>query len=197
MRKTDFMLVSNKMNITEAVQKMTITGACGAGKGTVGKIIAQKLGFRFVSLGDIFRNVARERGCRDIAELHDMARTDPGIDLAIDAYTKLYGIENDRFVFDARLGWYWIPQAFKVFLSCEDDERFRRIANRENKSFESSRAETLFREKEMKEQYMVLYKIDDFMSMDESRFDFIIDTTFVPPDKTADAVIQAFGRRVA
>jgi len=185
------------MNIPETVQKITITGACGAGKGTVGKIIAQKLGFRFVSLGDIFRNVARERGCKDISELHNMARTDPGIDLAIDTYTKLFGIENDQFVFDARLGWYWIPQAFKIFLSCEDNERFCRIAKRENKSFESARAETLFREEEMSEQYRTLYQIEDFMSMDESRFDFIIDTTFNPPDKTADAVIRAFNRRVA
>jgi len=177
-------------------EQITITGACGAGKGSAGSVTASLLGFAFVSLGDIFRNVARERGCRDIAELHDMAKTDPSIDTAIDKHTQLYGEEKNRFVYDARLGWYWMRQSFKVFLDCSDEERFRRIAQRENKMVEIVRAETLSREEKMREQYLRLYQIDDFMRRDERRFDLIIDTTERSPHEVAQDIVYAFTRRI-
>lgn len=185
------------MNVLPKVcEQITVTGACGAGKGSAGTITARLLGFAFVSLGDIFRAVARERGCRDISELHDRAKTDPSIDLAIDRHTQLYGVEQNRFVYDARLGWHWMPQSFKVFLDCADDERFRRIAQREKKSIELVREETLSREAKMREQYLHLYQIDDFMRRDTTRFDLIIDTTSRSPEEVAQDIVYAFTRRI-
>jgi cytidylate kinase len=183
-------------SLQSVVRQITITGACGAGKGSAGKITAQVLGFSFVSLGDIFRNVALERGCRDITELHDRAKTDPSIDLAIDRHTQLYGEEKNRFVYDARLGWHWMPQSFKVFLDCSDEERFRRISEREHKMVEIVRRETLSREEKMRKQYLHLYHIDDFMRRDETRFDIIIDTTKITPDEVAQEIVRAFNRRI-
>lgn len=184
-------------SLLKSPEQITITGACGAGKGSAGVITAQLLGFAFVSLGDIFRAVALERGCRDISELHDRAKTDPDIDLAIDRHTQLYGQEKNRFVYDARLGWHWMPQSFKVFLACSDEERFRRIAQREKKTIELVREETLSREAKMQEQYLHLYKIEDFMLPLETRFDLIIDTTTYSPGEVADEIVHAFTRRIA
>lgn len=178
------------------IKQITIAGKCGAGKGSAGVLTAEILDFTFVSLGDIFRAVACERGCRDISELHDRAKTDPSIDFAIDKHTQLYGEEKNHFVYDARLGWHWMPQSFKVFLTCSDPERFRRIAQREKKSVDLVREETLSREAKMQEQYWHLYKIEDFMRRDETRFDFIVDTTLIAPDEVADQIVQAFNRRV-
>jgi len=181
--------------LQSVIKQISITGACGAGKGSAGKITAQVLGFSFVSLGDIFRNVAIEKGCRDIAELHDRAKTDPSIDLAIDRHTQLYGKEKNCFVYDARLGWHWMPQSFKVFLDCSDEERFRRIAEREHKMVEIVRAETLSREDKMREQYLRLYQIDDFMRRDNARFDLIVDTTILTPEEVAREIVRVFSRR--
>lgn len=179
------------------IKQITITGASGAGKGSAGTVTARLLEFTFVSLGDIFRAVASERGCRDISELHDRAKTDPSIDLAIDRHTQLYGQEKNSFVYDARLGWHWMPQSFKVFLACSDEERFRRIAEREKKSIDLVRDETLSREEKMRVQYERLYQIEDFMRHDTASFDLIIDTTTRSPGEVADDIVHAFTRRIA
>ena len=185
------------MNLSpKVIEQITITGPCGTGKGSAGTLTARLLDFAFVSLGDIFRAVARDRGCADISELHDRAKTDPTIDLTIDRHTQLYGEEKNYFVYDARLGWHWMPRSFKVFLDCSDDERFRRIAQREKKSIELVREETLSREEKMREQYLHLYQIEDFMRRDENRFNLIIDTTKYSPEEVADEIVHAFTRRI-
>jgi cytidylate kinase len=88
-----------------------------------------------------------------------------------------------------------MPQSFKVFLDCSDEERFRRIAEREHKMVEIVRAETLSREDKMREQYLRLYQIDDFMRRDNARFDLIVDTTILTPEEVAREIVRVFSRR--
>lgn len=164
------------MNTTTRNFRITLSGECGAGKGSAGKESARVLSLPFVSTGDLFRLEAQRRGL-SLAELHKLARQEPEIDRQIDAQTREYGERHQAFVFDARLAWHFIPHSFKVFLVCEENERMRRIADREGKPIEVVRRETLYREALMREQYAHLYGIDDFMRPDQCRFDLIIDTT--------------------
>lgn len=171
--------------------KITISGLSGSGKGTVGKQLLIRLPeMCFVSTGDMFRALARSRGV-SINELHTLAESDPTIDTDIDAHTKKYGKENDNFIFDARLAWFWIPDAFHIFLTCEDTERFRRIASRENKSEEVVRQETLDREGKMMLQYRRLYGIENYLDTTSGAFHAVIDTTSLSASEVVDRIIEA------
>lgn len=173
--------------------RITISGACGAGKGSVGRGLSRILVVPFVSTGDIFRAEAEKRGLT-LVELHEAAKQDRQIDISIDNDTREYGKNHDQFVLDARLGWFFIPDSFKIFLSCSDEERFRRIAIREGISFDQARDETIARESVMCDQYKRLYGIDNFMDPDPKSFDLIVDTTSVSVGAVVRRAFQVVNR---
>lgn len=95
---------------------ITITGIVGGGKSSTAKLIASLLGFEHYSMGDVQRTYAEKQGIT-LAELGQQQERDSTIDRNIDQYQKSLGHEKDNFVIDSRLGWYFIPQSFKVFLT--------------------------------------------------------------------------------
>jgi len=62
---------------------VAISGQAASGKTTVAKELANRLGYRFVSIGELFRKVAIERGV-SLIELHKIAERDFSIDRAVD-----------------------------------------------------------------------------------------------------------------
>ena len=42
--------------------KITISGLPGSGTTTVAKLLAERLGYKLISAGDVFRKLAMERG---------------------------------------------------------------------------------------------------------------------------------------
>jgi cytidylate kinase len=64
------------------------------------------------------RKIANEKGI-SLAELSSIAEGDPEVDKEIDRSQKEFMDANDNFVIDSRLGWYWAPNSFKVFLSVD------------------------------------------------------------------------------
>ena len=166
--------------------KITITGLAGVGTSTTGKLLAQKLGCEFMSGGNIFRSYADELDI-SLNELETKALTDHSFDKELDARQKKYGEENDTFVFESRLGYYFIPDSVKVKFVCDFDERIRRISQREDRSIEEVKKLTLEREEAIRIRYKDLYDIDNFT--DDKHFDLVIDTTTTPPEKLVQALI--------
>jgi cytidylate kinase len=41
---------------------ITISGKAGSGKGTISKLLAEKLGYEHISIGDMKRKIAHEMG---------------------------------------------------------------------------------------------------------------------------------------
>ncbi len=74
-----------------------IGGTNGSGKDTLGEILQDKYGWKFISLTDVLRDIARQRGLsisrenlRQIsAELREEHSTGVMIDLVVDTYKKL------------------------------------------------------------------------------------------------------------
>ena len=58
---------------------ITIGGAPGSGKSTVGRMLATNLNIPFFSMGDIRRAYALERGLT-IEQLNELAKVDPSSD---------------------------------------------------------------------------------------------------------------------
>ncbi|MDP2918221.1 MAG: cytidylate kinase family protein, partial [bacterium] len=97
---------------------ITISGRPGSGKSTVGKMLAKKLGYNFYSMGDLRGKMAMERGIT-INELNEIGKREGWTDREPDEYQKKLGKTEDNFVIDSRLGFYFIPHSFKVFIEVD------------------------------------------------------------------------------
>lgn len=139
---------------------ITISGPHGTGKSTYAKALAEALGLRYVCAGEMFRDIARERRM-SLEAFSKLAANDPSIDKMIDERTKTEASKGSV-VIDAQLG-AWVAKDLadvRVLLVAPDEVRFRRIAERDNKSIEEARNETVARELIQKHRYRKYYGID-------------------------------------
>jgi cytidylate kinase len=104
---------------------ITIAGELGSGKSTTAKAISEILGYQHISTGDFMRSMADERGI-SLSELGEIAEKDPSIDTILDDYNRKIG-EMENIVLDSRLGFYFIPDSFKVFLELDSSIAAERI----------------------------------------------------------------------
>lgn len=167
---------------------ISLSGTGGSGKSTIAKMLAEKLNFKHYSMGDLQREVAKERGIT-IAELGELEKTDPSIDKMIDDKQVQLGKNQNNFVIDAWLAPKFIPHAIKIFFDADIKERARRIKeSRGDKEF-SNIQETIEitkqREKTNRERWIKFYNYD---YLDKKNFDFIVNTTSLNIDEVFSEV---------
>lgn len=175
---------------------ITIAGSLGSGKSSTAKRVATELGYRHFSSGDLFRQVAKERGV-SIEEINQKAELEHEIDLATDE--RLRSLANEeKLVIDSRLAFHWIPDSFKVFLSLSTETAAERIFNhikeegRESQNGDSIQAvfeATLARRESEAKRYANLYNIN---VGDLSRFDLVVDTETNNLDEVVSIVLSEF-----
>lgn len=104
---------------------ITISGKPGSGKSSTADKVAELLGYTRYSSGDFVRSIIR-RHKLTLAEFNLRAKTDYSIDHEIDEELRKLRDLND-IVVDSRLGFYWIPESFKVYLDLDMDIATARI----------------------------------------------------------------------
>ncbi|HEY6102295.1 MAG TPA: AAA family ATPase, partial [bacterium] len=62
---------------------VAIAGPIGVGKSTVAESLARELGYRVISGGEVFRDLAREHGI-SVTEVNRLAEHDPALDRELD-----------------------------------------------------------------------------------------------------------------
>ena len=107
-------------------QIITIAGSPGSGKSSTAKAIASALEFRHFSSGDLFRQLAVERG-ESIEAMNISAEMQRDIDLKVDNLLQEIYRTDDKLVIDSRMAWHWMPMSFKVFLVLDPDTAALRI----------------------------------------------------------------------
>ncbi|HYC34596.1 MAG TPA: cytidylate kinase family protein, partial [Candidatus Paceibacterota bacterium] len=152
-----------------------IFGMAGTGTSSTGKILAKELDYPFISGGDVARMTAQELGIT-LNEIDELAKTDKKIDVLRDDLLREFGNTHPNCVIEARLGWFVIPDSFKVKLFCSDEVRYGRIMKREGKSLEQVIEETKHREDAIRERFFNHYGIDFDKETGDDRFDLVIDT---------------------
>jgi CMP/dCMP kinase len=171
---------------------ITISGRPGSGKSVVASRLAEALGIPHVSAGDFMREMAAERGV-SILELSRSAQGSDSIDREIDSRTVRLAAEDGDFVMDARLGWHFIPESFKVFLDVSLVEAARRVfeagrgAERENVDLSSTMAAIEARTESERQRYLEFYDLD---YTDHDHFDFVQDTSNVTIDEVVAAIVS-------
>lgn len=160
---------------------ITIAGSLGAGKSSTAKAVAQALGYRHFSSGDLFRKIAAERG-ESVEAANQSAEVQKDIDFKVDHLLQEMGGTEHRLVIDSRMAWHWIPQSFKVFLSLDldsaaarifDDMQERGRVSESAASLQDVRASIERRFASEQKRYLSLYGVDP---TDPKNFDLIIDT---------------------
>lgn len=151
---------------------VAISGLHGAGKTTAARALARKFGLKYVSAGDVFRRLAKERGMA-LDEFSRYVERHPEIDRQIDQMT-IDAAKGGNVLIDARLaGWMAKGADVKILLTAPLEVRARRIALRENRDYEEVLAETVKRERSEAKRFKRFYGID---VNDYSAFDLVLDT---------------------
>ena len=172
---------------------ITITGNLGSGKTSVCREL-EKSGFTVISAGDIFRQIASEKGMT-VIELNEAAKKDRSIDDLLDSRSTQLGREMDHTVFDSRLAWNFVENSFKVFLLVDTQEAARRVFDGDSRSAEEYQnvqeagIGLESRAKLEQERFRRLYGIDYY---DAGNYDLIIESSCASPDQIAEEIIRNF-----
>lgn len=119
---------------------ISIAGELASGKGVISNIIIEKLNYGIYRNGEYFRKLAKEKSM-DVTSFNIYVKEHPEIDFEIERSASEYAKTHDKFIIDARLGWYAVPESFKVYLTVDIDEAARRAffdeKRKQTESFET------------------------------------------------------------
>ena len=166
---------------------ITVSGPPGSGKSTNAAGLADRLGVDHVSGGDIFREMAAERGMSPV-EFNEFAEADPKFDRKLDRRLRDIATTRDELVLESRLaGWLAADHAdFRFWFDAPLSVRAERIAEREGKPVERAKAETKRREDSERKRYGEFYGID---IDDLSIYDAAYNTARWSPDRFLDLLV--------
>lgn len=151
--------------------KITVGGPIGSGKTTVASAIAKRFGFRHISAGMIFREMAQQKGL-SLEEFSNLAESDESFDHLVDERQKELVSEGPAVV-DGRLSGRLIDADIKIWLTAPFDLRAKRVAKRESIDLEQARKDMGKREKSEGARYKKIYNIDLY---DLSHYDVVLNT---------------------
>ena len=176
-------------------QIITIAGSLGSGKSSTARAVASALGFRHFSSGDLFRQLAVERG-ESIEAMNISAEIQRDIDLKVDHLLQEMYRTHERLVIDSRMAWHWMPLSFKVFLVLDPNTAAQRIFHHLQDEGRMSEAATSVQEvrnsidrrfASEQKRYAALYGVN---ATDPLNFDIVINTKHNDL-KTVTAMVSA------
>ena len=178
---------------------ITISGKPGSGKSSTADKVAELLGYTRHSSGDMVRSVLA-RNKMTLADYNDQATTNHDLDAQIDGELRNLR-EKEDIIVDSRLGFYWIPESFKVYLDLDLEVATVRIFKDAVTNSARSSVEThnqslqtvakQVRERMLNEQsrFRQMYGVDPY---DKQHFDLIVDTSRNDPQSVAIAIFDHY-----
>lgn len=178
---------------------ITLSGKPGSGKSSTADKIAELLGYTRHSSGDMVRSVLA-RNKMTLEQYNHQAKTDYDLDQQIDDELRNLRDQDDIIV-DSRLGFYWIPESFKVYLDIDLDLATARIykdaVTNKSRSLVGTSSSSLsvvsqqVKKRMLNEQsrFRKLYGVDPY---EKSHFDLVVDTSRHHPQSVAIVVFDAY-----
>lgn len=178
---------------------ISIAGDLASGKGTVSSIICEKLNYSIYRNGEYFRKLAKEHNM-DVTTFNQYVFKHTEIDKQIENSAHEYSLTHDNFVIDARLGWYAVPESFKVYLTVDIDVAAKRAfedrdpmrkSTESFKTIEEQKNDMIKRMKLENERYFEVYGVH---KEDMNNYDLVIDTTNILPEDVAKIIIEKYNK---
>ncbi len=152
---------------------ITISGLHGTGKSTTARAISQVFHLRHVSAGELFRQIAVDRGLT-VYELSALSDADQSIDDLVDDRTRREAKQGNVVLDGLLTGWLLKDEAdIKIFFIAPEKVRIERIARREGLSYHAARKATLLRERLERRRFNRFYSVD---IRDLSIYDLVLNT---------------------
>ncbi len=182
---------------------ISLSGAAGSGKSTVGERLSKELGWPRYYMGQMRRDAAMKRGMT-LADYNALGEKDPATDKEVDEFQKELGQKEDNFVIEGRTSWYFIPHSLKIYIDVSLDEGARRVfgsLKKENKRNEGVLPESvddvkrvmLERTESDRLRYQKYYDID---VNDPKHYDFYLDATNLSQEEEYQAVYEFVKNRL-
>ncbi len=176
---------------------ITIAGLPGSGKSSTAKAVAKELGYRHFSSGDLFRQIAAERGL-SVEAMNLTAEAQKDIDHRVDELLRGMYVKEEQIVIDSRMAWHWMPESFKVFLTLDAQTAAERVysqvqagvrVSEHAHSVDEMRESIERRFASEQKRYMDLYGVDPTTS---SNFDLVVDTAATSLEETIRKVLDTY-----
>lgn len=178
---------------------ITLGGLPGSGKSTVRNMLAKELGYKSFYTGGYARELAEERGIT-LEEFNEKVASDKSLDELIDTEQKRIAAKEDEYVVDAHIGFYFIPNSFKVFLTIpievsaerifkDSASQVRQRSGDVMESYEEALEKTQKRIDNHQYRYKKHYGIDVY---DPTQFDLVIDTNNQTPELVTKEILTRY-----
>ncbi len=205
----------NLDKIKTKYKNITVSGLPGAGSTTLGKHLAQHLGFKYYSGGDYMRKYAIEKGYFDPKEtVHHSATVYPDdFDRQVDYSVRERMSTEEGCVYESWLSGFLAQQVegtFKVLIYCSDDSvRVDRIANRDDITIVEAKEHIFTREEKNLNKWAKMYhdEWDEWVVKPKTLgnsepiyfwrnelYDLAIDTYRLGKEETIEKVLQAIAQ---
>ena len=165
---------------------ISITGDLASGQSTLAKTLAEDLNYHLYRNGTYARELAVEHGM-SITEFCEYLVDHPEIDRQIEKSATEYAKTHNDIVIDAKIGWYAVPESFKVYLKVDIDVAAKRAFSDPNRkrsenlpTLEAQKADMIKRAKGDLERYYELYNVH---RNDMSNYDYVLDTSDLTPEE--------------
>lgn len=168
--------------------KITIFWLAWSWKSTVWKLLASKMNYNYMSSWNIMREYAKNNWHNIYDFESNIAKNNNSFDKKLDLQVMDYWKKNNDFIFESRLARYFIPDSYKIYLKCEEKERYNRIKSREKIDIKEAIEKTKIREKELIERYSKIYPEIVFPPSEEI-FNLIIDVSKINPEEIIEKIL--------
>ena len=172
---------------------VTVGGLAGTGTSTLCRLLAAHLDLPYTYAGSLFRQEAARRGM-SLAEFGELCQQDASVDRTLDE-RQLELLREGGVLLEGRMAG-WLAEhngvdAFTVWVVCEEDERMRRISERDGGDVQAQRERTLEREASEQARFLEYHGAD---LQDLSIYDVVLDSTSMTPTELSEAVVAAMRR---
>jgi len=171
---------------------ITISGMPGSGKSTIAKILAEKLGYKHLSGGDLRGQIALKHGLT-IDELNKIGEKEIWTDKEVDDKLVKIAKNEDNYVIDSWIAFHFIPQSIKIFLDVRPEEGAKRVFENprpdedKKKALKETEKMLNIRVETTRKRYKKYYNVD---FLDKKNYDFILDTSDLSIEQVTEKVLN-------
>ena len=169
---------------------ITITGMPASGKSTICNILKNKYGFEIFDTARLQREFAEKQGISILEHNKNLMNDVYGYDNQVDKQMTDFANNNKgkNIVFDARLGWFFVKDSFKVFLTVDPKVSAEKVVDRNSKTETFATAleayNSLLERRELEnKRFKKLYNAD---CNNMKNFDLVVDTSNTPPERAEE-----------
>jgi len=169
---------------------VTVSGHPGSGTSTLVRGLMDRFGWTSLNGGDVFREEAKRRGM-SLGDFGELCKNELDVDRSLDELLRqrMQGPDAANIV-ESRLAGWWAYRlelpCLRIWLDVSDEERARRVSEREGLSLENALEANRARAAVDGERFLLLY---DLVPEDPEPYTHVLDATTLNASQILDHVV--------